>query len=473
MTMPQLLLILYHRRKIVIVLTLAVMGLAMAIALLMPKTYKAGATIMLNYKGVDTLTGNATPGQAGAAYLSTHIATQMELLKSPALAQRVAAQLKLGARADVRKLYDLPDGAALTPRKAEAMLAGKLKVNVEVKPSRDTSVLNVTFSSRDAGLAAQVANAYVAAYQKFIVEIDSAPSQAADGYFKDKLVFAKEALQAAIDRKMQFQDEHAILNADGQMDVENIRLRELSTQLVTAQAQLMEANSRRSQVRNAIAAESPDVTANALIQNLKSELSKAEVKARALALRYARDHPVALAAAAEIRALKTELRQQIAVASNALANNANILQRRERELNKAVIEQKSRIVELNRSEALLSMLKKEVETAQRLYDAVSTRLAQTTLESSFDHSDVTLLTAAVKPTQAASPPLLAIFVLSAFFGLFVGVGTALACEFGKRRVRSERDLLQLYGASPLVTLGELGGGGVYYSRRPRLAHGGW
>ena len=71
--------------------TLVTVAATLVVSLLLPKTYEATSSLVMNYKGVDPLTGMALPGQLLPGYM----ATQIDIISSKNVALRVVDQLKL------------------------------------------------------------------------------------------------------------------------------------------------------------------------------------------------------------------------------------------------------------------------------------------------------------------------------------------------------------------------------------------
>ena len=113
------------------------------------------------------------------------------------------------------------------------------------------------------------------------------------------------------------------------------------------------------------------------------------------------------------------------------------------------------------------VLQRDLENAQRAYDAVQSRLTQTTLESQTTQGNVNVLTQASVPVQPASPKVLLNLLLSVFLGTLLAVGTALLLELMDRRVRSVDDIV---AALDLPVIGVmLGREKPGFLRRPRLS----
>jgi capsular polysaccharide biosynthesis protein len=93
-----------------------------------------------------------------------------------------------------------------------------------------------------------------------------------------------------------------------------------------------------------------------------------------------------------------------------------------------------------------------VVTAQRNLDAVNQRLAQSSLESLAQRTNVVLLTLATEPLRPSSPKLRLNLSIALFLGALLGVGAALALELRDRRIRSAEDLTVFLGVPLLGTL---------------------
>ena len=433
MTLSQLLLVLRARRKTILYTLFSSMAVVAILSLVLPKTYKATTTLVLNYTGIDPVTGMAIPGQMVPSY----VATQVSIINSKSVALRAVKELKLAENAShIEKFRSDTDGFG----SIDDWLATRLLKKLEVVPARDSNVVEVSFSDTKPEFAAAVANAFALAYQNTTVELKADPVKQASFYFNDRIKTLRNNLEAAQAKLARYQQEKGMSSADSRYDVESVRLNELSTQLVTVQSQLLEANSRQRNAQGKTAAESPDVIANPLIQNLKALLAQEEAKFSQLAQVYMPDHPYYQKAQAEVDKLRAELNKQIQAARKAVGNNAQILQQREAELSAALAAQKAKVLELNRARDQLSLLAKEVESAQRAYDAATQRVAQTDLESHFNQSNVAVLNPAIPPFTHTSPKLPLNLGIAALVGLLLGVGCALLTEMWDRRVLSDNDL---------------------------------
>ena len=73
MNVHQFLLILLARKKVILSTLLVTVLLALGWSLVQQKTYTATASVLLNYKGVDPLTGLTMPGQLLPGYMAARV----------------------------------------------------------------------------------------------------------------------------------------------------------------------------------------------------------------------------------------------------------------------------------------------------------------------------------------------------------------------------------------------------------------
>jgi chain length determinant protein EpsF len=443
MNFSQFLLILNARRGIILLTLGITVAATLVLSLLLPKTYKASATLVLNYKGVDPVTGLTLPSQLMPGYM----ATQVDIIKSLGVALKVVDELKMADDPVVqRKFKEATDGGTGSIRNWQAE---QLLKRLDVAPARESSFVTISFSNSNPDIAANVANTFAAAYQQVSNQIKADPSKRAAVYFNDQIKLLRENFENAQRKLSKYQQDNGIVNADSRLDVETANLNELSNQLVTVQAQKMEALSRGNQSENLGAAESPDVIANPLIQTLKAQLAQAEAKFKGIAEKVTPEYPPYQEAKAEVNKLRESLNQQTRAMSKSIGNNARILQQKESELRAALDAQKIKVLEINRKRDEFKVLSNEMENAQRAYETTMQRFTQINLEGQSNQSDVAVLTQAIPPLLPSSPKLPLNLLVATAIGTMLGLGFGLLAETLDRRVRSKADLVNAMQAPVL------------------------
>jgi succinoglycan biosynthesis transport protein ExoP len=444
MNVQQFLLILLARKKIILTTLLVTVALALGYSLMQNKTYKATASVLLNYKGVDPLTGLTMPGNLLPGYM----ATQIDIISSKNVALRVVDSLRLASSpAVIQQFNDATEGQGTV----RDWLADLMLKKLEIVPSRESSVVEISFKGADPAFAAAVANAFADEYQKITVQLKTEPAKKASNYFNEQTKQLRDNLEAAQARLSKYQQEKGIVSLDNnRVDVELSRLNDLSGQLVVAQTAAMEANSRQAGAGSALT--SPDVANNALIQTMRANLAVAEGKFADTSQRYGRNHPQYKAAKAELDKVRAELNAASGTVSRSVGANAEVFRQREAEVRKALEEQRTKVLQLNRARDELGVLLKDLDSAQRAFDAASQRFSQTRIEAQSEQSDISLLNPAVAPTEPSGPRVLLNTLISFLLGTILGVGLALLMELLNRPVRSASDIKDMLGIPVLGTI---------------------
>lgn len=441
MSLSQFLHILKARYKIILLTMLVLVTVTLGISLVLPKTYKATNTVIINYKGVDPVTGFSSSAQLLPGYM----ATQVDIISSKHVALKVIDQLKLADSEGVKASFAEDGGEG----DINNWLVKLLLKNLDVSPSRTSSTIDINFKGSNPQFAAVMANAFAAEYIRTNIQLKIEPSRQASEYFTQQVKDLKDDLNNAQLRLSQYQQEKGIISVDERLDVERARLNELSSQLVVAQAQSLEAQSRQRNSAGGNAFDSPDIAANPLIQGLKTDIARAESRFADISQKVDRNHPSYLGAKAEIDNLKQELNKQIQAVSVNVASNYRILKQREDEIRATLNAQRTKVLELNKDRDALTVLTREVENAQRAYELITQRYTQTNVEGQSNQSDISILNPATPPVDPDSPKLVLNTVIAIFLGGLLGLGVGILVEVLDRRVRSAEDLKVLLDAPVL------------------------
>ena len=445
MNLRQFLMLLRARRRLILSTLFATVLLALGWSLVQNKTYTATASVLLNYKGVDPLTGLTMPGQLLPGYM----ATQIDIISSKNVALRVVDRLRLASSpAVIAQFEEATDGKGTV----RDWLADLLLRRIDIKPARESSVVEISFKGADPAFSAAVANAFAEEYQNASVQLKTEPMKKAASYFNEQTRQLRDNVEAAQARLSKYQQEKGIVSLDNnRVDVELSRLNDLSSQLVAAQAAALEATSRE-RMAGGGGANSPDVSNNPLVQNLRVALAAAEAKLAESAARYGSNHPQYQATRAEVEKMRADLNAALGTVSRSVGGNAQVLRQREDQLREAVAAQKTRVLELNRTRDELGVLLKDLDSAQRAFDAASGRFSQTRIEAQAEQSDIAVLNPAVAPVEPSGPRVLLNTLVAILLGTVLGLGLALLLELLQRPVRSGGDMQELLGIPVLGTI---------------------
>jgi len=430
MNFSQFLLILKARGLLALLALGVTVATTLTVSLLLPKSYTATTTLIVDSKAKDPVTGIVLPAQLIPGY----IATQVDIIQSQNVALKVVDGLKLADNPNVKADF-MASGEGQGD--IRHWLAELLLKKLDVQPSRESSVIQLGFEGTDPRFAALISNAFAQAYINTNLELKVEPARQTSAWYDGKIKELRLALEQAQAKLTDYQREKGLFASDERLDVETARLAELSSQLVMAQAQTFDSTSRQKQSSDAL----PEIMNSPVVQSLRADIARAESKIAELAEKVGKNHPQFQRAEAELVSLREKLTGEVRTATRGVSSTAKVAQQREGDLRGSLAAQKSRVLDLKQKRDELTVLMHDVENAQRTYDAALQRQNQTSLESQSNQTDVAILNPAMPPVEASSPKVLLNVILSVFLGSLLGIGLAFLMEMIDRRVRSSDDLI--------------------------------
>lgn len=441
MSLHQFFSILLARRRLAGLILLATLALAVVWIVLRPTYYTARAPVLVDVR-TDPTGASAIQGMVAPSFM----ATQIDIVRSDRVAQRVVEMLRIDKEpAEMERWRDATDGKG----SPQAWFARELQEGLDVKPARESNIINISYKATSAADAAKVANAFAQAYLDTSLELKTDPARGYAAWFEDQVRAARQNLANAQARLSAFQERTGIVSADERVDHETARLNELSSQLTVVQAQTTESQGKRSAGGRDTVAE---VMQSPLINTLRADIAKLEGKVQEGAAYLGTKHPQMQRMQAELGALRSRLASETSRITTSVDTSYQVGKSRERELLAALAAQKARVIALNKNRGELSLLQRDVDSAQKAFETVSASASQSRLQSLTNQTNVMRLAPAVEPTNASGPSKKQALLVAAIAGMLLGVAGALLAELINRRVRSVEDLSMITQLPILATV---------------------
>lgn len=435
MTLTQILIVLRARWFSALLVLCVVVAAVVAATLLLPKRYTATAAVVLDVKSPDPIAGMVLPGMTVSGYM----ATQVDVLRSERVALRALQSLGMFDNATQKANWQRATEGRGDFR---AWLADAVLADLEVRPARDSNVISVSYTSTDPKFAAAVANAFVTAYTDTTLDLRVEPAKLYNSFFDERAKELRDALEKAQSRLSAYQREKGIIVNDERLDVENARLSELSTQLVTLQAVAEESANRQRQA-SGNPGQMQEVLTNPLVSGLTGELSRQEYKLSELQERLGERHPEVVQLQASIANLRTRIAGETKRVTGSLTVNNTVNQARLAQVRSALEEQRAKLLQLKGQRDDAGVLLRDVENAQKAYDAVFARVSQTSTESQATQTNVALLKKASPPAYASWPRMRLNLAAGLALGVLLALGLTIVRELRDQRLRSFDDVTQL------------------------------
>jgi polysaccharide biosynthesis transport protein len=440
----------YRWRAALTVWGVTLLAVILLAALLMPPQYRASAEILIEQENSDPIAGVALPESSMS---SNRMATQVDIVRSARVMQRAIREIGIQNRPELRERWLSASGGQ---GDYEAWLVERLQKKTDVRPTRDSKVLYVSHDARDPKFAADFVNALVKAYIDTSLELRVERARQYNAFFDERALQLRDRLQQAQEKASEFQRRNDITN----LDVEQARLGELSSQVVALQAKSEEAQRRRRE-----AASNPDrmeeVLKDPLVTSVATALAMEQQKLNQLESRLGDKHPQLVELRSTVEAMGTRLEAAKRRAAAGFEGGSNVYASQLAERTRALREQSEMVLQRKGVRDQARLLQNDVEAAQRAFDAVVARLNKTALEGSDMQANVSMLKVATPPSVTTSASAASVVAVGAVLGMLLALVAMLAIESRDRRLRDADDVRSVLNQNLLTVL---------QPRRPRGAH---
>lgn len=386
--------------------------------------------------------------------------TQFEILKSRELAVKVIQRLDLTSHPlfdpsqqeplfNWRKYIpvDLAEEREVSPDELFDMVVDSFVADLSVEPVRKTQLVKINYESTDSQLAADIANTLADVYIESHLEAKLSVTRKAADWLGDRIGDLRSNLQASERKLQEYREQEQLVDVGGVRTLDANELRELTQSLVAARNLKAKLETIAAQAKDIGRTTKIDqllsmssVLEHPLVQSLKEEQAKADLKVAELSKRYGPAHPAMKAAKSEASTAKKELYRQVSsVVSGIKADYQNAVNT-ERNLEKQVAALKSRLQNVNRKEFKLRELEREVETNRHLYDLFLARSKETDEAGGLESVHARVVDKAVLTRTPVKPRKKLIVVLTVLVSAVIGVALALLQDSLNNTVRTPDDI---------------------------------
>jgi len=453
MNFERILLVLRGRSRLIAYTVITTLVVGVAVTLLWTKTYTGTATVVVDVENRVPYADLSSKAELDKSYLATHVS----ILSSHRVGAAVVDALNMVNDPGYRQLYLKITGGQGSAR--EWIADWIIQNNLIVEPAREGRLINISYLASDPKFAKDAANAFTRAYMDAVLDLTVQPARNSADWFTRQLGPLRTRLEEAKTRLTAYQRKNGIVVAlDERMDIESTRLQELSSKLVTSQAETADALKREAQLKALLAngnslETAPEILTNPFIQTIKGQIVRQEAVLAQLSQQLGENHPDYQRAQAELAKLRDQLRQEITSVATGVSHSAQLSRQRQQAAEGALAAQKAKELMLKQQRDEVAILYREVADAQRAYDDALQRSKKADLAGLVSQTNVALLSAAVEPAMPSSPILRRNVAIAGVLGLALGLGLAFLFEVTDHRVRCAEDVA---GRMRLPLLGTVG-----------------
>ena len=448
--------VLLRRLRPLACVTLPILAAAAWFTLTATPKYKATAEVMLEPRSEKiTKIDEVLPG---LPVDSTIVDSEIEVLRSPQLAERVVRSLKLDEDPEFRRGVRAPAAGPLTGTAPQQLVSAVLK-DLDVRRSGLTYVIQIGFQSRSPAKAAAIANKFASLYLAQQVQDKLNATEQAAQWLSDRLRQLRAQVLADDTAVQKFKIDNNLLSAQGATLTEqeissyNQLLAQASAELVADQARLQTA--KRQLAAGSNGEDVGEALDSPTIQKLKEQRATVSQQVAVLQTQFKADYPDLRKARAELADIDAEIRAETRRIISNLDAKAQVATRRAAAFEATLAAAKGQLAVNNRASVRLSELQRNLDASRALLESYLTRYKETSSQEGLAQPDARLLSTAAQPTTPSSPNAPLILLIGAVFAIGAGLGAAGLAEMLDSGIATSADIekrfgLKYLGAVPLL-----------------------
>jgi capsular exopolysaccharide synthesis family protein len=412
-----------------------------------------------------------------------YINTQMQNMQTPEVALIVAKTLRLDKNAafmpiigqpakpqdDTLQIADDTQGEDSGDQQRYEPYVGMLLGNVDVKPVRDTRLVEIHYRHTSRDMARKIADTWADAFIKYNLDSRYKASKKSAAFLDERIADYKLKLRQASEAVLNYTRANNVIDFGEKENTVLARLSQLNSMLLQAE------NERKNfQMSNDLAKEVadkatlPEIQKDQIVQNLTTKLAELRQKKAQLEVEFTSEWPEVKQVDQQIDRVEGELRAAYARILKGIENQYVVAQQKENSLRHEFEKQRGETIQQNQGAITAKMLQQEVDTNREMLNSllqsqkgVEVAEAGTTLRNNIRVTEYSGM-----PGAPVAPKRLQNILISLFLSLIGGIGLVLFLDYVNNKIESVEDV------DRYLKLPALGVIPVFEGNKPRRLLGG-
>jgi polysaccharide biosynthesis transport protein len=474
-----------------------------------PDIYQASARVQVNLENNADLVGSKAPYVFGPTNDPVYFNTQLQILVSPGLMRRVVKTLDLehnpnffkGDATRKRSTWQTvkrmsgfgenvtPDPsaqprdqlplntavAAATDREdlAEAKrlapyvggVLGGLKVD-PVKEARglykETRLIDISFTHTDPEVASKVVNAIAETYVYNNLEKKSETNATTGDFLQKRVAELQQQIRSDEERLVNYAKNNQIISLDASQNTVVERLAVLNRQLVDAEKDRIDAESKYTSAKGVGRADALVDADEKRLGDLESKLAELQQKRTQLLVDATEEAPEVKELDPQIAELRTQIKDLRGKKTSTMLTNLETKYRetlsKEQALRKSFEKQRGQTLTQNEAAINYRIIQQEIATNKTLLDSLLQRSKENDVIIASKPNNVSIIDYALAPDGPVGPNRTRTVFMAMLLSLAMGIGLALLLEYLDDSVHSTEDVERLLNLPALAVIPAIGGG---------------
>lgn len=456
--------VLMKRKLLIACVTAAVVAVGAVHTLLQTPLYTSQVRLQLDRSAPRIMKDGDVMGNESTYYDFEFMRTQIELLQSRSLAERVAVSARLADDPEFLKARgvslmgllrriigsDAEGGGEQNRRAAEQASVGVVLGNRSVRAVPGARLIDIVYSDPNPQRAQRIANAFGEEYIASALDKRFQATAYAKTFLEDQVSQLKARLEEQEKSLLQFAEKQQIIVVQERASIAETNLAAANTALGNLATERIRNEQLWKQAESSDGMSLPQVLSNPTIEQLRQRRYVLVTEYQENLQTFKPGYPGMMQLDNKIKEVDRQLAIEVGAIKRSLRAAYQSSASQEKEMLARIDILRAEVIDLQRRSIQHNMMKREVDSTRDIYNGLLQRFKEVDVAGGIGTNNIFLVDRALAASAPSSPNLSRALMLSLMLGLAIGMVGAFALERLDDTIRSQD---QLESVAHAVTLG--------------------
>lgn len=447
--------VIFKRKVMIVVIVLVTMLMVISYYLSVRPVYESGLKLLVESPKGKDIPFMDESGQIAPLNRAEFIKTQIQIMKSYALVEKVVKKLHLHKR---KSTPNLKERISMLFRKVNnsslhATVDVLRKKKISIEQIRGTDIVVIKVTDIDPSTAADITNTLARVYMSYGLDIKGKEARNAYGFITQQIEAIEPKLKGLENELEGFKQKENVVSVSDEAKEKILTLAQLEREYLATKKERNELQAKYQDItaklshQNVEKISATDIRENPIIQELKSKIVELESQLSSLLLTYDINHPKVREITSSIEKLKEDLKKNIeekisatTVITDPIYDQLNTdkvvietqlssLSAKEETLLKSISDMQSRLNDLSKKDLLLNRYLREINTYKNMYNILLEKQQEALTSEVIKLGNTRIVEHAFPSTKPKNCPLPIALLMGLLGSLVAGIILCFVLEY--------------------------------------------
>jgi len=441
--------ILYKRKLLIAVITIAPILLTVLYLKFMPNKYQATTSIIIEDQNINM--AEFQDILEGMKFDNLTVPTQVNVINSSDLLRQTIETLHLQENSEGE--LTLPSDNTQSTTAKEYDLIKKFQENLKVGQQGTSRIIDISFTSSDPEVAAIIANAHAKQYMYSLTQQKKQQAESLDKWLSEKIIQLKRETLEKSKAVQQFRVESGMVLGRNSQELVYQQITDIASQLSPIEAKELDLKARM-ETLSAPASQITEVVESDLIQKLKSSLSETSQKLQSLRSDYGPNHPEVISLHKQVAQITSDIQRETANIKKSIFNELNTVTMQKKLLNEKLSLLQKQADSFEEKQITMQSLQIEESASRKSLDNFLARSEEIKSRIDFTRPNARIVSPANVPGEPLKSKKILILMAMAILSGLVAICVVFALELVDNGIEDKDQIKKLLNLKLLASLPE-------------------